>query len=113
MNDKIKHLLSTASKTDSIAKNKWRIENREQLREQRETELKELMEKDKTMSNDKQTPKEKANELLDKMTMEIGKFNAKQCALIAVNEILSINSVDKDVELSDYWEEVKQEIENL
>ena len=37
------------------------------------------------MSNDKQTPKEKAEELLDKMTMEIGKFNAKQCALIAVD----------------------------
>ena len=63
------------------------------------------------MSNNKQIPKEQANELLDKMTMEIGKFNAKQCALIAVNEILRINSVDKDLELSDYWEEVKQEIE--
>ena len=47
MNDKIKHLLATADKTDSIAKNKWRIENREQLREQRKKELKELMEKDK------------------------------------------------------------------
>ncbi len=35
MNDKIKDLLSTAYKTDSIEKNKWRIENREQLREQR------------------------------------------------------------------------------
>jgi hypothetical protein len=66
----------------------------------------------KTMSNNKQTPQEKAEELLDKMTMEIGKFNAKQCALIAVDEILSINSVDKDLELSDYWEEVKQEIKN-
>jgi len=53
MNDKIKHLLSTAYKTDSIAKNKWRIENREQLREQRKKELKELMEKDKTMTNNK------------------------------------------------------------
>ena len=65
-----------------------------------------------TMSNNEQTPQEKAEELLDKMTMEIGKFNAKQCALVAVDEILSINTVDKDVELSDYWEEVKQEIEN-
>ena len=64
------------------------------------------------MTNNKQTPQEKAEELLDKMTMEIGKFNAKQCALIAVDEILSINSVDKDLELSDYWEEVKQEIKN-
>ena len=56
-NNKIKHLLDTAYKTDSIAKNKWRIENREQLREQRKKELKELMEKDKTMSNNKQQPK--------------------------------------------------------
>jgi carbonic anhydrase len=55
MNDKIKDLLSTAYKTDSIEKNKWRIENREQLREQRKKELKELMEKDKTMSNNKQS----------------------------------------------------------
>ena len=47
MNDKIKHLLATTYKTDSIAQNKWRIENREQLREQRKKELKELMEKDK------------------------------------------------------------------
>ena len=46
-NNKIKHLLATAYKTDSIAKNKWRIENREQLREQRKKELKKLMEKDK------------------------------------------------------------------
>ena len=55
MNDKIKHLLATAYKTDSIAQNKWRIENREQLREQRKKELKELMEKDNEMSNNKQT----------------------------------------------------------
>jgi hypothetical protein len=63
MNDKIKDILSfaykdlidKAYKTDSIAKNKWRIENREQLREQRKKELKELMEKDKTMSNNKQS----------------------------------------------------------
>ena len=47
MNDKIKHLIDTASKTDAIAQNKWRIENREQLREQRKQKLKELMEKDK------------------------------------------------------------------
>jgi hypothetical protein len=51
MNDKIKDLLSTAYKTDSIAKNKWRIENREQLREQRKKELKELMEKEITMDS--------------------------------------------------------------
>ena len=55
MNDKIKDLLATAYKTDSIEKNKWRIKNREQLREQRKKELKELMEKEKTMSNNKQS----------------------------------------------------------
>jgi len=47
MNDKIKELLKNAEKTDSLAKTKWRIENREQLREQRKKELKELMDKDK------------------------------------------------------------------
>lgn len=55
MNDKIKQLLENAEQSDAIAKNKWRIENRKQLREQRKKELKELMEKDKTMSNNKQT----------------------------------------------------------
>jgi hypothetical protein len=38
---------------------------------------------------------------------------AKQCALIAVDEILNINSVDKDFSLSHYWLDVKQEINNL
>ena len=81
------------------------------------------------MSNNKQqTAQEKAEELVESFIeftsneaiREDGLFysqrmklwNAKQCAIIAVNEILSINSVDKDVELSDYWEEVKQEIKN-
>jgi hypothetical protein len=47
MNDKIKELLENAEQTDSLAKNKWRIENREQLRKERKEKLKELMEKDK------------------------------------------------------------------
>jgi hypothetical protein len=47
MNDKIKELLENAEQSDAIAKNKWRIENREQLREERKEKLKELMEKDK------------------------------------------------------------------
>jgi hypothetical protein len=38
---------------------------------------------------------------------------AKQCALIAVDEILNINSVDKDFSLSHYWLDVKDEIVNL
>ena len=54
-------------------------------------------------NNKQQTAVSKAKELIDKMT--------KQYALIAVDEILSINSVDKDEDLSNYWEEVKQEIE--
>ena len=66
------------------------------------------------MNNNKQTPKEKAQELLDKMTMEIGKFNAKQCALIAVDEIilaLEAHSWQNRWEIG-HWQEVKQEIEN-
>jgi hypothetical protein len=47
MIDKIKELLENAEKTDSLAKLKWRIENREQLRKERKEKLKELMEKDK------------------------------------------------------------------
>ena len=63
--------------------------------------------------NNKQTPKEKAEELLDKMTMEIGKFNAKQCAIIAVDEILmAIQDLPLDEVNWDYWQEVKQEIQN-
>jgi hypothetical protein len=34
-------------KSDALAQNKWRIENREQLRKERKEKLKELMEKDK------------------------------------------------------------------
>ena len=47
MNDKIKQLLEKAEQSDAIARNKWRIENREQLRKERKEKLKELMEKDK------------------------------------------------------------------
>ena len=70
------------------------------------------------MSNNKQTPKEKAEELLDKMTMEIGKFNAKQCALIAVDELIRIapwgSDIDGEIEddSKEYYIEVKQEIQN-
>jgi hypothetical protein len=51
MNDKIKQLLENAEQSDAIAKNKWRIENREQLRKERKEKLKELMEKDKQLTN--------------------------------------------------------------
>jgi len=71
------------------------------------------------------TPKEKAEELVDKyvsfakgkilfqLTME----SAKQCALIAVDEILKAVNDPDDTFLSkdgvDYWENVKKEIEKL
>ena len=59
------------------------------------------------------TPKEKALELIDKFTFEIGKFNAKQSAIISVGEILKVIE-DNCLEYEDdYWEEVKKEIELL
>jgi len=69
----------------------------------------------------KQIPKEKAEELFNKFRIEILSFlgdrmkdkNAKRCALIAVDEILNINSNDKDFSLSHYWLDVKNEIEKL
>jgi hypothetical protein len=71
------------------------------------------------------TPEEKAKELFNhyyNLIQRIGGYLeqeilvsilAKQCALIAVDEILNINSVDKDFSLSHYWLDVKDEIENL
>jgi hypothetical protein len=80
------------------------------------------------------TPKEKAKELVDKMyntphcgiehfpskhycdCSEINFSQAKQCALVAVNEMLGLGAIVGS-DLSDsfyiYWEEVKQEIKNL
>ena len=75
------------------------------------------------------TPKEKAKELIEMFIFfasnegttedgfiysdEMQMFNAKQCALIAVDEIQNTKAVYvNDVEY-DYWEQVKQEIENL
>ena len=60
------------------------------------------------------TPKDKAKELVDKfMAKRISWKQSKLCALIAVDEILNINSVDKDFSLSHYWLDVKDEIINL
>ncbi len=61
------------------------------------------------------TPKEKAKELVDKFlpytdTYHNGSFeNARQCALIAINQILDICPIPN----RDYYEKVKQEIEKL
>ncbi len=61
------------------------------------------------------TPKEKAEKLTSYyMPFCNNNYNdAKQCALIAVDEIINIKSVYKDYDLSNYLEEVKQEIEKL
>jgi len=60
------------------------------------------------------TAKEKATELVEKMYNSAlyvaSKYAAKQCALIAVDEIFSNNT---DISKHDYWIEVKTEIENL
>ena len=63
------------------------------------------------------TPKEKAKELVNKMAFEICKTDAKQCALIAVDEILkAVDNPDETYLMKhsvNYWTEVKQEIEKL
>lgn len=82
------------------------------------------------------TPKEKAEELIDKFynaqieclnkvgiteLEEVEQRIAKQCALIAVDKIISLgllsNSPIKHNAIADvhkeYWQEVKTEIENL
>jgi hypothetical protein len=63
-------------------------------------------------------PKEKARELYDEfgciLSTTIPKRKVKQCALIAVDEILLAiqDSPLADVDW-DYWKEVKREIEQL
>jgi hypothetical protein len=64
------------------------------------------------------TPKEKALEIFNKMyncELDISYYAAKQCALIAVEEILKSRPKITLSQLyySDYWQEVKQEIEKL
>ena len=64
------------------------------------------------------TPKEKANELVNKYLMNtpVGFHidDAKECALIAVDEILNNDGFTQfDIYLTEYWQEVKKEIENL
>ena len=67
------------------------------------------------------TPKEKANELLNKFLEEmpygsLRDFNdAKQCALICADEIIEIQYSWCNIDGNQYkfWQEVKQEIEKL
>jgi hypothetical protein len=53
------------------------------------------------------TAKEKAKELI-RQFYSVGAIECKQCALVAVIEILN-----KDGYNNDYWKEVKAEIKNL
>jgi hypothetical protein len=71
------------------------------------------------------TPKEKAKELLDKMAYgnsydeyhNSSLYTAKQCALIAVDELLnnflSNRTTEYGRERYHFWQQVKQEIEKL
>ncbi len=70
------------------------------------------------------TPKEKAEELFNKMinvSREIERIDAKECALIAIQEIIGVLN---EISISEsgttqidygqtYWEQVKNKIENL
>ena len=67
------------------------------------------------------TPKEKAEELFNKYAtyavmwtggIEVEKQNCKQCALIAVDEMISVLNQDANP-LANYWYKVKEEIEVL
>ena len=65
--------------------------------------------------------KDKAKELVDKfLKQSLWMYQAKGCALIAVDEIVKecynwngSDNVQWETKRFDYWEEVKQEIENL
>jgi hypothetical protein len=61
------------------------------------------------------TPQQKAKEL--KYKMENFTIYPKRCALIAVDEIIDVvikNDVDVwDIDILNYWQEVKTEIEKL
>jgi hypothetical protein len=62
------------------------------------------------------TPKEKAEELVNKYMCYAQ--NSKECALIAVDEIAKCTKYENqkfnnDRFSEDYWQQVKQEIENI
>jgi flavin-dependent dehydrogenase len=65
------------------------------------------------------TPKEKAQELVDKYYIfnHIGNRHAIKCALIAVDEIIESNPIAFDEEDNciekNWWKEVKKQIELL
>ena len=60
------------------------------------------------------TPKEKARELVDKFSNVplLDSYEAKQCPLIAVDEVRNLCWNNNQVGIN-HWNEVKQEIEKL
>jgi hypothetical protein len=73
-----------------------------------------------------ETPKQKAKELVGKMLLDhdMPYEYAKQCALIAVDEVINSNPLEPtyiyndgkikyEMHSQDYWQQVKTEIENL
>ena len=77
-------------------------------------------------------PKEKAIELIDKMSFETHKYNAISCSLIAVEEILNARPLDPNYvdwddcgaahqywyeaqkeEALEFWNDVKSELQSL
>ena len=70
------------------------------------------------------TPKEKAEELVGRYAIKSHQLKLgisfefdKQCALIAIDEILKMPNIgyshNRDASQYDYWQEVKNEIEKL
>lgn len=59
------------------------------------------------------TPKEKAKEIIMKMSFETHAYNAKHCALIAVDEMYNIAHNLDDMATVGYLVDVKTEIEKL
>ena len=79
----------------------------------------------KPLNQNKMTPKEKAEELFVRFNKEglhqissvinrfIRKQMIKQCALVAVDEIINIIDAEDQFILYNYWLQVKTEIEQL
>jgi len=63
------------------------------------------------------TPKQKAKELMEKMVYHTDYHweDARECSLIAVDELISIASdyADEKIVTKSYWQKVKQHIEKL
>jgi hypothetical protein len=61
------------------------------------------------------TPKEKAEELVDKFSFSCRECdNSKQCAMIAVDEIIEVLwKTNKNETEYRHWQQVKKEIEEL